>query len=40
MVEAVNYAYEEAATSVLLDGEDGWPQSAGAFFEDDELEAE
>ncbi|MEV0470741.1 hypothetical protein [Streptomyces prunicolor] len=35
VIEAVNYAQVEEATSVLLDG-----YSFGAFFEDHELEAE
>ncbi|MYX26031.1 hypothetical protein GTY75_04995 [Streptomyces sp. SID8381] len=39
-IEAVNYAQLEAATSVLLDRADGALGDWGAFFLDDELEAE
>jgi hypothetical protein len=39
-VEAVNYALAEDATSVLLDNPDGGFDALGAYFRDDELEAE
>ncbi|MFF9653058.1 hypothetical protein [Streptomyces sp. NPDC014622] len=40
VVEAVNYAHHEAATSVQLDGVDTALKGLGAFFYDNELEAE
>jgi hypothetical protein len=39
VVEAVNYAKKEEATSVLLDGVADQFADMGAFFYDDELEA-
>jgi len=40
LIEAVSYAKEEEATSVLLDLGDGTAAASGAFFYDNELEAE
>ncbi|MEU6765883.1 hypothetical protein ABZ916_25610 [Streptomyces sp. NPDC046853] len=40
VVEKVGYAEREAATSVLLDIADGVSAGVGAFYYDNELEAE
>ncbi|MFD4646303.1 hypothetical protein ACFRJ3_34760 [Streptomyces sp. NPDC056696] len=40
VVEAVEYAQREAATSVVLDLAEGVSSGVGAFFYDNELEAE
>ncbi|WP_340376583.1 hypothetical protein U5640_16695 [Streptomyces sp. SS7] len=39
IIERVNYAQTEEATSVLLDHPEAGFQTLGAFFRDDELEA-
>lgn len=40
VVERVDYAQREAATSVVLDIAEGVTSGVGAFFYDNELEAE
>jgi hypothetical protein len=40
VVEPVEYAQREAATSVVLDIAEGVTTGVGAFFYDNELEAE
>ncbi|MGW2714596.1 hypothetical protein HKX69_05735 [Streptomyces argyrophyllae] len=40
IIERVNYAQVEEATSVLLDNPEGGFDAFGAYFRDDELEAE